>query len=427
MKKVLFLLTMMSGVLAVECQAYETRMTEYEGIIAIVNGDIITSQDLDEQMKIASLSSGMKINEENRAKVLKGFVISKLKWSFLKKFISEDDEGMNEYVNATFSDMAKRNNMSDTEFSKFLMNRGINEKTFKHGIRVNLSWIEFIKEKYKKYTNVTEKELENILAGIKERRNKESFFVSRMFFSREDLAKSEVARVVDQIRCKLTQRSSFDSLAQKFSRNSSIGKVENLGWVVDKQISSEEYSALKNMRINETRLVRGKAGISVLVLRDRRAAGKNTITRLRFVQVGMPLPKYANGQDTIGLMDGLKSYYPQAKAFINQARTIGCFVSDPISAVLEDMNPEVRGAVEHCSAGGLSRVIKNEQALFVFCILDRESQKIPEPTLAEVKAQKIDEKFSAFSEKELSDLKRRAYIEKLNPKYGTVSDFVSQL
>ena len=429
MKKILFLLTIMSGVFSVECKDYEdpAQMTEYRGIIAIVNGDIITFQDLDEQMKIASLTSGLKINEENRARVLKSFVVSKLKWSLLKKFISEDDKGMNDYVDATFLDMAKRNNMSSENFSNFLKNKGIDEKTFKHGIRINLSWIEYIKERYKKHTSVTEKELENILADIRTKRNKESFFVSRMFFSREDLAKSETVKIVDQIRHKLAQRASFDSLAQEFSKNSSIGKVENLGWVVDQQISSEEYAALKKMRINETRLVQGREGVSVLVLKDKRAAGKNTITRLRFVQVGMPLPKYANGQDTIGLMDGLKSYYPQAKAFINQARTIGCFVSDPMSAVLEDMNPEIRSAVEHCNAGGLSRVIKNEQALFVFCILDKENQNIPEPTLAEIKAQKIDEKFSTFSEKELSDLKRRACIEKLNPKYGTLSDFISQL
>lgn len=420
---------MISCTFAAECKEYEdpAQTIEYEGIIAIVNGDIITSQDLDEQMKIASLTSGLKINEENRARILKSFVVSKLKWSLLKKFISEDDKGMNDYVDATFSDMAKRNNMSNEGFAKYLKNKGIDEKTFKHSIRINLSWIEFIKERYRRHTSVTEKELEKILADVKSKKDKESFFVSRMFFSREDLARAEVSKVVDQIRYKLAHGSKFDNLAQEFSKNSSIGKVENLGWVVDRQISSEEYAALKKMRIGETKLIQGRAGLSVLVLRDKRAAGKNTITRLRFVQVGMPLPRYAGGQDTIGLMDGLKSYYPQAKAFINQARTIGCFVSDPMSAVLEDMNPEVRSAVEHCSTGGLSRVIKNDQALFVFCVLDREVRKIPEPTLDEIRAQKIDERFSAFSDKELSDLKRRAYIEKLNPKYGTLSDFISQL
>ncbi len=429
MKKVLFLLAVLSGVFTVECKDKEDTapMTEYEVIIAIINGDIITSQDLDEQMKIASFISGIKANKENRAKVLKSFVISKLKWSLLKKFIDENDAAMNDYVQSTFADMAKRNNMTTEGFSKHLSSKGIDEKTFKHSIFVNLSWIEYIKEKYRRYTSVTERELESILNNIKMNRKKDSFFVSRMFFSQEDLRKAETAKAIDQIRYKLSLKSNFDNLALEFSKNSSIGRVENLGWVVDGQLSSEECNALKRMRINETRMVQRKEGISVLVLRDKREAGKNTITRVRFVQVGMPLPKYANGQDTIGLMDGLKSYYPQAKGFINQARTIGCFVSEPMFAVLEDMNPEVRSAVVNCSAGGLSKVIKNEQALFVFCVLDREIQKIPEPSVDEIKARKMEERFNAFSGKELSDLKRRAFIEKLNPKYGTVSDFIFQL
>jgi hypothetical protein len=147
---------------------------------------------------------------------------------------------------------------------------------------------------------------------------------------------------------------------------------------------------------------------------------------LQFVQVGVPTPEHANGQDTRGLINQLKEHYPKAKDFINQARTIGCFVSDPMSGVLEAMNPEIRGALEHCGVNGLSRVISNGQALFVFCILNRKEEKIPEPTLNDIRNQKINEKFSIFSDKELSELKKKADVI-LDQKYGKSSDFVSQL
>ena len=126
------------------------------------------------------------------------------------------------------------------------------------------------------------------------------------------------------------------------------------------------------------------------------------------------------------MLNQLKNNYPNAEAFINQARTIGCFVSAPISGVLETMNPEVRSAVEHCPVNGLSGVISNSQAFFVFCILDRKEEKIPDPTLDDIRNQKINEKFGIFSDKELSELKKRADI-KLDPKYGKTSDFISQL
>ena len=64
--------------------------------------------------------------------------------------------------------------------------------------------------------------------------------------------------------------------------------------------------------------------------------------------------------------------------------------------------------------------------MFVFCVLDRKEEKIPEPTLDDIRNQKINEKFSIFSDKELSELKKRADI-KLDKRYGKTSDFVSQL
>ena len=400
---------------------------KYEGIVAIVNGNIITSQDLDDQVKIAMFASGMKDSSEVRNEILKSMVTEEVKWGLLKKFSNRMTFVSNKDIDEAFEGIAKRNNMTGKNFSKLLSSKGINEKSFRHSIRVNLSWIEYIKAKYGKNVNITEKELVATLNGIKESKKKESFLVSRMFFPVTDSSNAEAMRSrVQTINRMLVQKARFGELARKFSKSPDAGNGGDLGWIYEGQLSREEYAALKAMRVGETRVVQNSRGFYILHLRDKRAAGKDTVTHLRFVQVGVPRPEYANGQDTQSLISQLKSRYSNAKAFINQARTIGCFVSDPMSGILEAMNPEVRGAVEHCPVNGLSRVVSNEQALFVFCVLDRREEKIPEPTLSDIRNQKINEKFSIFSDKELSELKKRADI-KLDSKYGKTSDFVSQL
>lgn len=400
---------------------------KYEGIVAIVNGNIITSLDLDDQVKMAILSSGMKDSAELRREILKSMITEEIKWGLLKKFAGKVDWVSENDIEDSFASIAKRNNMSSESFSKLLVSKGINLKAFKHSIRVNLSWIEYVKAKYGKNVNITERELVATLDGIKENKKKESFLVSRMFFPVTD--SSSVKAVKDRaytINHMLAQNARFGELARKFSKSPDARNGGDLGWIYEGQLSREEYSALESMKVGESRVVQNSRGFYVLQLRDKREAGKDSITHLRFIQVGVPRPEYANGQDTRSLINQLRSRYSNAKAFIDQARTIGCFVSDPLSGILEAMAPEVRKVVEHCPVNGLSRVVSNEQALFVFCVLDRREEKIPEPTLDDIRNQKINEKFSIFSDKELSELKKRADI-KLDKRYGKTSDFVSQL
>jgi len=400
---------------------------KYDGIVAIVNGNILTSQDLDDQVKMAMFASGLKDTKEIRAEILRNMVTEEIKWGLLKKFSDRVTFITDKDVNGAFERIAKRNNMNAVSFSKLLASKGINEKAFKHSIRVNLSWIEYIKAKYGKNVNITERELVAILDGIKENKKKESFLVSRMFFPVVDSRSTGAVRTrVEAISRMLAQGAQFGELSRKFSKSPDAKNGGDLGWIYEGQLSREEYSSLKEMKIGETRTVRNSRGFYILQLRDKRAAGKDSITHLRFVQVGVPRPEYAEGQDTKALLNQLKNNYPNAEAFINQARTIGCFVSASISGVLEAMNPEVRSAVEHCPVNGLSGVISNSQAFFVFCILDRKEEKIPDPTLDDIRNQKINEKFGIFSDKELSELKKRADI-KLDPKYGKTSDFISQL
>ena len=428
MNKFLLLLLVCGAVVVDHIHAKDLeKPVKYDGIIAIVNGSIITTLDLEEQIKMAIFSSGMKDSREVRAEILKIMITERLKNNLFRKFIDRVTFVTDKEVNDAFEEIAKRNNLTVKAFSKLLASRGISEKVFKRSIRINLSWIEYIKAKYGKNVNVTERELEAVLKGIRENKKKESFLVSRMFFPVTDSRdKGAVGKRVKIIKNMLSQGSQFADLARKFSKSPDAKNGGDLGWVYEGQLSREEYNALKTMQIGETRVVQNSRGFYILQFRDKREAGKDSITHLRFVQVGVPRPEYAEGQDTKALIKQLKARYPKARDFIKQARTIGCFVSESASVVLESMNPKIRAAVKHCSANGLSEIISNEQAFFVFCVLDRREEKIPEPTLEDIRNQKINEKFSIFSDKELSELKKRADI-KLDPKYGNTSDFISQL
>ena len=399
--------------------------TEYKGIIVIVNGKIITFRDLENRMKMISLSSGIRDSREARLEILKEMINEEVKWSCISKFTPPGGWVQDKEVEEAFENIASRNNMNRKDFSKMLSEKGIDERAFKHSIRINIAWSRYIEAKYGKHMFIPSRELRLAVENIKKKSREESFLVSRMFFP--ILNPGEDARVkarVNNIRGMLKNGAKFSELARQFSKSPDAKNGGNLGWIFEGQLSPEEYSQLKTMRIGEVAIVENSRGCSLIQLNDKKAAGKNVITHVDFVQVALPRPEFAEGQDTRALLNELRSRYGNSRDFMNQAKTIGCYVSEPISAIEEGVIPEIREAISECRVNGMTRVLSNEKALFVFCVLKRREEKIPEPTAKDIKNQKLNEKFGALSDKELYELMKKADLEIKASEYGRAADFI---
>ena len=113
-------------------------------------------------------------------------------------------------------------------------------------------------------------------------------------------------------------------------------------------------------------------------------------------------------------MNELKISFPSQSQFINQAKVIGCYVSEPIVATLELMHPDIREKLSKCKQGQVSDIISDKQALFVFCVLKKDIKKIPDPTISDIRNQKINERLSIFSSREIQELQEKAHIEYVN-------------
>lgn len=427
MKKFLFLLGLVplcydSFAKSEKNSAYSV---EYKGIIVIVNGRIITFRDLENRVKMVALSSGIKDSPEVCFEVLKEMISEEVKWSHVSKFTPKGGWVKNKEVDEAFSNIAARNNMNVKSFSKLLIEKGIDEQAFKRSIMINIAWSRYIDAKCGKNMFIPSRELRLAVENIKKKSKEESFLVSRMFFP--ILNPNEAVRVksrVTNIRGMLKNGAQFAELARQFSKSADAKNGGNLGWIFEGQLSPEEYFELRKMKIGEVSVVENSRGCSILQLNDKKAAGKNVITHVTFVQVAVPRPEFTEGQDTRSLLNELKSHFPNVRDFMNQAKAIGCYVSEPISAVQEGMIPEMRESVSGCRVNGMTKVLSNEKALFVFCVLKRMEEKIPEPTVKDIKMQKLNEKFGALSDKELYELMKKADLEIKAKEYGRVSDFV---
>ncbi|MDR0632027.1 MAG: peptidylprolyl isomerase [Holosporaceae bacterium] len=400
---------------------------EYDGIIAVVNDDIITYLDLEE--RVALFSIGEKVSDELRARVLpevlKEMVQEKLKWQCAKKYAPKGGWATANEVKTAFSNIAKRNNLSYDSFCKLLESKNVSKNTLMRQIRINLSWISYINARFGKLVNVSETEVNQTIAQIKEKENTESYYVHRMFFPVSD-NKNEgaVSSQVNNLKQMLLKGADFHNLARQFSQDPSANKGGEIGWIFHGQLSPEENRALGEMSMGEYRVVRNTRGYVILFLQDKKEAGLKSFTVLKFVQVIVPFrdanPPREEIESLMNYALDLKRNSHSCSEFIKRAKDSSfCGISDPVTITLEEMQPQFRSMIAPLQSGSIGNPLMTPNGIVTICMLDRKTQQIPEPTPNDIKMQKTNERLSVFADREIQDFRRKSEI-KVSEKYGNI-------
>ncbi|MDR3186911.1 MAG: peptidylprolyl isomerase [Holosporaceae bacterium] len=409
------------------------RTGEYDGIVAVINGDIITFNDLEDRVNMVLFSIGGNATPELKAKisreVLKEMIHEYLRWQCTKKYEPKEGWIPEDAIKSAFSDIARRNNMESDAFGELLAKKNIDKNTVLKQIKINLAWVEYIKARFGRFINISESEINRTLAEAKEKRNRESFYVHRMFFPVSDPANEKsVLSQVNNLSQMLARGADFAGIARQFSKSPDSSKGGEIGWIFPGQLSEEEDSALAKMTVGSRSVVRNIRGYIILFLQDKREAGPSTFTDLKLVQIVTPFssPNPTN-EEVSRLMDyaqDMKKNSPNAHAMIKSAKDSGfCEVSEPIAITLEGMQPQFRAMVSEVPAGGVGNPVPTPQGIITICMLDRRTQQIKDPSPDDMKIQKIGERLSVFAERELQYLRKKSYI-KINEKYGPQSELI---
>lgn len=405
----------------------------YSGIIVRVNGDIITQRDLDEAVRFAELLGRSKIEESQKNEFIKEVLRDKinecLEEECLKKitkmlsksgrkteFVSQKE------VEESFNDMAKLYRMIPSHFRHFLEKNRIRVETVFRKIRVELGWRLYIKNRYGRDINISYGEAKKLETILKEKMNQEACFVSRIFlpvFSKHEdpCVRANANNLLEMIR----HGADFANLARQFSKGAEAIKGGIIGWVFAGTLSDNETNVLRNMSVGSCELVRTNRGYSILFLQDRKEAGPQTYTKVRLRQVICPLEHGRPSQEALTpILDYIASIKKDSKncdVFINKALESGIMgVTEEVSVVLEQMPSEFRKNIENIGSGRIGNPIITDDAIVVVCVKEKEKHEIKTPTAEEIKAQKMSERLTTISERELRTLLKKASI-KIDSRY----------
>ncbi len=195
-------------------------------IYALVNGDVISSNDMQSRINAFILTTGIPYNAQTKemitSKVLQSAIDEKLKIQEAKK--NKISVTKKEIENAIRS-FEQQNKMPTGQLQKILADAKVSMQIWILQIEADIAWQKLLQSKAFSVAHVSENEITQALNDMGKSMKIQKFLVSEIVISKKD------AKNINQLVEVLRKDPRFDMYAMQFSQSPSAANGGNLGWV----------------------------------------------------------------------------------------------------------------------------------------------------------------------------------------------------
>ena len=260
---------------------------KFEGIIASVDSEAITTYDLSERIKLVLKSLKLEDNIKNRDsvrdRVLELLIIEKLKKiEATKAQITAGKDEIVELAAAIYNFPAEE----FEEFELFLENENIDAEVVVEQLKNELLWKKLSQQMFASKITINSADIDAILNNYKNKVGKIEFDFSEIVFFNQELNDWESSKKkMETVISLLDSGTSFELLADKFSDLNPQGNNLKTGWIFEDSLDSETKEILNNMSPGDIKTnVKISNGFKILKLNRKRRFGNEQIkfTFLKF-------------------------------------------------------------------------------------------------------------------------------------------------
>lgn len=212
-------------------------------IIALVNSEIITSDDLKNRINAFLLNSQIPLNAQTSRmitqRVLNQAIDEKIK---LQEAAKNGIEISAKEIEASLRQFEKTHNIPEGQLKEILKKANVDISVFEEQSKADLAWTRLIRKKSYTEGQITQKEIETALAEAKEDLTTPKFLVSEIFI------KKNKARNLHELVYNLRNDPRFELYAMQFSDSASASSGGELGWVNEGKLPSALEATLKKMK-----------------------------------------------------------------------------------------------------------------------------------------------------------------------------------
>jgi peptidyl-prolyl cis-trans isomerase SurA len=275
------LLALALGLLAAPLAPAARAQGVVERIAAVVNQNIITTQDLLNRIDLAIISSGLPNTPETRQRlapqVLRGFIDETLEGQEASRLKLE---ALPTEVDRAFASIAERNHMTADQLGSYLEGKGLAPSILRNQLKGQIDWLKVVTRELRPKVVVTREQVD--LALKSEAAGDEEIHLGEIVlpvYSPDQEA--SVMKDADNLVASIRNGGDFAALARQLSAAQTASQGGDLGWVRLSSLIPQLRAVVATMPPGTvTSPIRTQNGIYVFQMRDRRLAPERPVTQI---------------------------------------------------------------------------------------------------------------------------------------------------
>jgi peptidyl-prolyl cis-trans isomerase SurA len=391
-------------------------------IVAVVNGDAITSADVENRARLFAVSTGLAPSPE---------VIARLKRQMLRQLVDErlrmqeaqrlkvviEDKQIAEAIR----EIEQRNGMPGGTLRRKLEADGVSMRTLIDQVRTQLAWVAVLRQQLADKLAVSDSDIDAQLQIYIQQTGKAEYRVGEIFIPVDDPANTaDSQRFAETVIKELRAGAPFPLVAAQFSQTQTALEGGELGWVQLNQLDPAVARLVTEMPPGAvSNPVRVPGGFSIVTLQGKREIGRDPATIMHLRQAFLPFTAPLN---PAAPTDQQRQTLEKAKQMSGSVR--GCEAVeklnmtspehpiDPGDVRLEGINPpSFRQLLANLPIGTLSQPLVSQDGITLVVVCSREERNLATPSRQAIQSQLINDRVEMFSRQMLRDLRRQGSIE----------------
>ncbi len=402
-------------------------IVKMDRIIAIVDKDVITEQELANKVRTVSNQLEKQGKQLPSEQVLRKQILERLIVDSLQLQLAQQ-RGINindSQLDKTIERIAEKNKMGLEEFKAALENDGINFYQFREDMRDEITIARLKDTEIDKRIDVSDGEIDNYLTTQENSKDNQQveYELSHILVrtpeesNPEDLEKARIK--IEEIMKALSSGESFEQVSASYSDAPNALEGGNMGWRNSGQIPPAFLNLLQSMQIGEvSKPIRSPNGFHVVKITNKRNTDSTLIveqTKVRHILI--KLNEVVSEQEAKQKMDSLKERLDNGDQFEDLARQYSEDGSANSGGDLGWVNPgdtvpQFEEAMNALAPGEISEPIRSPFGWHIIQVLERRKQDMTEQAARikarrEIHARKAEEAYDDW----IHEMRDRAFVE----------------
>jgi peptidyl-prolyl cis-trans isomerase SurA len=394
-----------------------------EGVVAIVNDNIISSYDLSQRVALLIATTGVRPTAQNmpqlQQEALRGLIDERLEVDEIRreekeqKFsIMADDDEVNDYI----ARIAQGSRMTTDQLLAALAGMGVAPDTLKDQIRAQRSWAHWIQGRYGgSRLKIGQDQINLSIQTIEAEAAKPQYNVGEIFIDASRAGGIDQATAgAQQLIAQMQQGAPFAAVARQFSSASTAANGGDAGWLTESAMPPEVRAAVLQMRAGQLSApIVTRDGVYIVLLKDKRAGSDSTIVELKQAAISLPADAPDAAVSTAqakltalkGKITSCADVEPEA------AKVEGVVAGDLGQTDVKDLAPAFQQAISGLKVGQVSDPVRTSAGLHLIALCDRHLSGVNIPSREEIESRLEDQQLDLVSRRYLRDLRSSATIE----------------